>query len=152
MNYRVIQNFQFTTADKKIDVLKIGSILAPDLSSEEQYVFKKGTKEFLYDAQLIENNPEFFEAIDWRDDLLVEMKKCKMKTVAPMFKTVVNFLNNEILSKNTLIQNDYLSTLASACYQSYKKTGEVKFLEPLTVMGYEYNENDYWKKFTKKSD
>ena len=146
MNYKVIKDFQFTNAEKKIDVLKVGSILTMDPTSIEQYIFKKGNKEYLYDGDIIQNNPDFFEPVDWKNDLLVEIKRCKVKTPAVIFKAVTGYLDRYVFSKSILIPNEYKEILADSCFNRYQITGDKSYQSALKLLGYDNDQDKYWLK------
>ena len=71
IKHKVVKEFQYLSPDKKIFILKIGAIL-------EEYIYKVKTELIPIDKAIIDNNPEFFEVIDWKAKLLTFMRaeKC----------------------------------------------------------------------------
>jgi hypothetical protein len=91
IKHKVIKEFQYLSPDKKIFILKIGTIL-------EEYIYKVKTELIPIDREIIDNNPEFFEIIDWKSELLSYMKVNKLPTPAQLHKKMVPFIEEMILS------------------------------------------------------
>lgn len=91
IKHRVVKDFQYLSPDKKIFVLKTGTIL-------EEYTYKVKTELIPIDREIIENNPDFFVIIEWRDELLSYMKAQKLPTPAQLHKKIVPFVEEMILS------------------------------------------------------
>ena len=71
IKHKVIKEFQYLSPDKKIFILKVGTIL-------EEYNYRVKTEIIPIDKDIIDNNPEFFEVIDWKAELLSYMRSEKM--------------------------------------------------------------------------
>ena len=91
IKHKVIKEFQYLSPDKKIFILKSGTIL-------EEYIYKVKTELIPIDKEIIDNNPDFFEIIDWRAELLSYMKVNKLPTPAQLHKKMVPFIEEMILS------------------------------------------------------
>ncbi len=91
IKHRVVRDFQYLRPDKKIFVLKTGTIL-------DEYTYKVKTELIPIDKEIIDNNPDFFVIIEWKDELLSYMKVQKIPTPAQLHKKIVPFIEEMILS------------------------------------------------------
>lgn len=89
--HKLIQDFQFISDDKKIYVLKKGTIL-------EEYYYKYKEISLKIDKDIIDNNPLYFETIDWKTELLLHIKVSKLPTPAVLTKKLIPFIEDMILS------------------------------------------------------
>jgi chromosome segregation ATPase len=89
--HKLIQDFQFISADKKIFVLKSGTIL-------EEYNYKLKSEIIPIDKDIIDSNPLFFELIDWKSELMSYMKQNKMPQPAQLGKKLIPFIEEMVLS------------------------------------------------------
>jgi hypothetical protein len=96
IKHKVIKEFQYLSPDKKIFILKVGAIL-------EEYIYKVKTELIPIDKAIIDNNPEFFEVIDWKAELLTFMRAEKMPQPAQLGKKLIPFFEDMIMSS---IQHD----------------------------------------------
>jgi len=91
LKHKVVKEFQYLSADKKIFVLKAGTIL-------EEYKYKIKTDIIPIDKGIIDNNPEFFEVVDWKAELLAYIKANKLPTPAVLTKKLIPFFEDMVLS------------------------------------------------------
>lgn len=91
IKHKVIKEFQYLSPDKKIFILKIGTIL-------EEYNYRVKTEIIPIDKDIIDNNPEFFEVIDWKNELLSYMRAEKLPQPAQLGKKIIPFIEEMILS------------------------------------------------------
>jgi uncharacterized protein (DUF3084 family) len=91
LKHKVIKEFQYLSPDKKIFILKVGAIL-------EEYIYKVKTELIPIDKAIIDNNPEFFEVIDWKAELLTFMRAEKMPQPAQLGKKLIPFFEDMIMS------------------------------------------------------
>jgi len=91
IKHKVIKEFQFLSPDKKIFILKVGTIL-------EEYVYRVKTELIPIDKDIVDNNPDFFENIDWRSELMSYMKANKMPQPAQLGKKLIPFIEDMILA------------------------------------------------------
>ena len=101
IKHKVIKEFQYLSPDKKIFILKIGAIL-------EEYIYKVKTELIPIDRAIIDNNPEFFEVIDWKAELLTFMRAEKMPQPAQLGKKLIPFFEDMIMSS---IQHDNIPSI-----------------------------------------
>lgn len=95
IKHKVIKEFQFLSPDKKIFILKIGTIL-----QEYNYIVK--SEVIPIDKDIVDNNPEFFEVIDWKSELLTHMRTQKFPTPTQFHKKLVPFIEEMVLSSLNL--------------------------------------------------
>jgi DNA repair exonuclease SbcCD ATPase subunit len=91
IKHKVVKEFQYLSPEKKIFILKAGTIL-------EEYNYKVKTETIPIDKDIIDNNPEFFEIIDWKAELLTYIKTNKLPTPAVLTKKLVPFIEEMVLS------------------------------------------------------
>jgi hypothetical protein len=91
IKHKVIKEFQYLSPDKKIFILKVGTIL-------EEYNYRVKTEIIPIDKDIIDNNPEFFEVIDWKAELLSYMRAEKMPQPAQLGKKLIPFIEDMVLS------------------------------------------------------
>lgn len=91
IKHKVIKEFQYLSPDKKIFILKIGTIL-------EEYNYRVKTEIIPIDKDIVDNNPEFFEIIDWKNELLSYMRAEKLPQPAQLGKKIIPFIEEMILS------------------------------------------------------
>lgn len=97
LKYKVIKDFQFTNDDKKIISIKKNTII-------ENYMYIEKNVELYIDSEIIENNLEYFEEIDWKKDLLMFMKLNKISQPSIIHKKILPFV--ESLIKNDISNID----------------------------------------------
>ena len=103
IKHKVIKEFQYLLPDKKIFVLKAGTIL-----EEYNYTLKSDT--ILVDREIVDNNPEFFEVVDWKTELLSYMRVNKMPQPAQLGKKIIPFIEEMVISsmckESTMVVGD----------------------------------------------
>lgn len=98
--HKVIHDFQFTTQDKKIVILRSGTIL-------ENYVFISKDGDVLIDKDIVNNNPDFFQSIDWKMDLVRYLKTNKVPQPAIIGKKLIPFVEELISSSHRNQEPDF---------------------------------------------
>jgi hypothetical protein len=92
IKHKILKDFQLTTNDKKIVTLKAKTIII-----NYRYVTK--TEDILLEQDVINNNAEFFQLIDWKDDLTVFLKQNDILPALTMSKKISPFIE-EVLKNN----------------------------------------------------
>lgn len=92
--HKVIQDFQFISTDKRIFVLKTGTIL-------EDYVYKTKDSDIKIDEEIINSNTSYFQMIDWKIELLSFLKINKIPQPAVLSKKLIPFFEEILLSNTT---------------------------------------------------
>jgi chromosome segregation ATPase len=111
IKHKVVKEFQYLSPDKKIFILKIGAIL-------EEYIYKVKTELIPIDKAIIDNNPEFFEVIDWKAELLTFMRAEKMPQPAQLGKKLIPFFEDMIMSS---IQHDNVPSMDPALMKDVER-------------------------------
>ena len=85
IKHKLLNDFQYISPDKKIFVLKSGTIL-------EEYNYKVKSDIIPIDKDIVDNNPEFFEVVDWKAELMTFMKANKLPQPAQLGKKLIPFI------------------------------------------------------------
>ena len=91
IKHKVIKEFQYLSPDKKIFILKVGTIL-------QEYNYTVKSEIIPIDKVIIDNNPEFFEVVDWKAEMLAYMKVQKFPTPTQFHKKLIPFIEEMVLS------------------------------------------------------
>lgn len=91
IKHKVVKEFQYLSPDKKIFILKVGTIL-------QEYNYTVKSEIIPIDKDIIDNNPEFFEVVDWKSELLTHMRTNKFPTPTQFHKKLVPFIEEMVLS------------------------------------------------------
>jgi DNA repair exonuclease SbcCD ATPase subunit len=91
IKHKVVKEFQYLSPDKRIFVLKAGTIL-------EEYDYKLKADIIPIDKEIVDNNPEFFEVVDWKSELLSYMRANKLPQPAQLGKKLIPFIEEMIIS------------------------------------------------------
>ena len=91
IKHKLLNDFQYISPDKKIFVLKSGTIL-------EEYNYKVKSDIIPIDKDIVDNNPEFFEVLDWKAELMTFMKVNKLPQPAQLGKKLIPFIEEMVLS------------------------------------------------------
>ena len=89
--HKLINDFQYVSPEKKIFVLKSGTIL-------EEYNYTQKGETTPIDKDIVDNNPEFFTLVDWKSELLSYMRVNKLPQPAQLGKKLIPFIEEMILS------------------------------------------------------
>jgi len=100
LKHKVIKEFQFLTDDKKILILKINTVL-------EEYVYSQKDESIVIDKDIVDKNPEFFQEIDWRAELLSYLKTNKIPQSAVLSKKLFPFVE-DLLKNNSVIKEEVI--------------------------------------------
>ena len=145
MRYEVIKDFQYTNEKMQIMVLAENQII--DKYDDDCYIFKIRHKTYQVPAQIIENNPAFFRKVDWRQDLLAEMKKNKKSTTVAIHKQVVSYIEHEVLFEKEIIEQHTLIELLKLVREKYNVTADKFYLDLFDTIGWAFDEDRIWKKY-----
>lgn len=91
IKHKVIKEFQYLSPDKKIFILKLGTIL-------NEYVYNVKGEDIIMDKDIIDNNPEFFETVDWKSELHTFIKVNKLPSPKTLSNKLIPFMEDMILS------------------------------------------------------
>jgi len=100
IKHKVIQDFQLMLIDKTIFVLKSGSII-------EDYKFKSKNELIEVDQDIINANPQYFQIVDWKAELISYMRQNKFPTPSVLGKKLTPFIEEMfIISSEKPANND----------------------------------------------
>ena len=99
IKHKLIKEFQYLGDDKKIIVLKVGTIL-------EEYIYKLKTELIPIDKDIVDGNPDFFEKVEWKAELLSYLKVNKIPQPAVLSKKLYPFMEEFILSYEQPLVNN----------------------------------------------
>jgi hypothetical protein len=99
--HKVLKDFQFLTEDKKIIILKAKTII-------ENYTYKLKTGDITVSKEIINNNPDYFSFIDWKEDLQTYLKANKIAQPAVITKKLVPFVENLLDTNSKVITKEIL--------------------------------------------
>lgn len=91
IKHKLISDYQYTTPDKKIFMIKSGTII-------DEYVYRVKGESIIIDKEIVEANPQIFDPIDWKAELLSYMKVNKLPQPAQLGKKLIPFIEEMILS------------------------------------------------------
>lgn len=89
--HKLAKDFQFISADKKIFILKAGTIL-------EEYNYRTKSETIPIDKDIVDQNPDYFLTIDWKSEFLSHMKANKLPQPAQLAKKLIPFIEEMVLS------------------------------------------------------
>jgi|694.fasta_scaffold61579_2 hypothetical protein len=129
--HKVLQDFQFIQADKKIIILKAKTLLI-------DFTYQSKTDKVIIPEDIIANNPEYFQFIDWRMDFLSELKSLKVPQPTIVSKKLIPFVENllqdspsepEIVSSGDDITVNLSNQIANLTQELNIKNKEIESLK-----------------------
>lgn len=87
IKHKILKDFQYVAPDKKITILKSGSVI-------EEFIYRTKAETILLDRDVVNSNSEYFQPIDWKQDLLAFMKQTKVPQPAVIGKKIIPFLED----------------------------------------------------------
>lgn len=91
IKHKLLSDYQYLTPDKKIFILKAGTII-------NNYIYSIKDESIPIDKDIIDNNPDFFEVVDYKYELLAYLKSNKISQPAQMHKKLLPFIEEMILT------------------------------------------------------
>lgn len=91
IKHKLLSDFQYISPDKKIFIIKAGTVL-------EAYNYKLKSDIIPIDKEIVDANPEIFNIIDWKAELLTYIKTNKLPTPAVLTKKLIPFIEEIVLS------------------------------------------------------
>ena len=85
IKHKLLSDYQYITPDKKIFLIKSGTII-------EEYQYKLKGENIPIDRDIVEANPQLFDNIDWKAEMLSYMKTQKFPTPSQFHKKLVPFI------------------------------------------------------------
>lgn len=90
VKHKIVSDYQFVTTDKKIITIKSGTII-------EDFIFKTKSESIKIDRDIIDNNPQYFQVIDWKFELLTYLKQNKIPQPAVLSKKLIPFIEETFI-------------------------------------------------------
>jgi hypothetical protein len=141
--YILIKDFQYTNQEKQIMTLSVGTKL--EVETNGFFHFKLKGKEYRVEKVIVVNNPEFFKKVDFLSLLIDLLKREKKKTAPKLAESIEQLVLDEVLADNTLVNPNTEMIMVKACYKMYVSTKNEEYLEPLTELGYYWDEKGVYK-------
>lgn len=94
IKHKLLSDFQYISPDKKIFIIKTGTIL-------EEYNYKLKSDIIPIDKEIVDANPEIFNIVDWKAELLTYIKTNKLPTPAVLTKKLIPFIEEIVLSNTS---------------------------------------------------
>lgn len=98
IKHKLLSDFQYISPDKKIFIIKTGTIL-------EEYNYKLKSDIIPIDKEIVDANPEIFNIVDWKAELLTYIKTNKLPTPAVLTKKLIPFIEEIVLSNTSQIKS-----------------------------------------------
>jgi len=99
--HKVLKDFQLLTDDKKIVILKAKTVI-------ENFTYKLKTGDVIVSKEIINNNPDYFSFVDWKEDLQTYLKTNKIAQPAVITKKLVPFVENLLETNSKVITKEVL--------------------------------------------
>jgi hypothetical protein len=90
IKHKIIKDFSYISADKKITLLKSGTMI-------EDFIYRTKVESILLDRDVVNSNPDYFQVIDWKQDLLAHMKQNKVPQPAIIAKKIFPYLEEMLI-------------------------------------------------------
>lgn len=100
VKHKLLSDYQYTSIDKKIFQIKTGTII-------EDYRLKG--ENLLLDKEVIDANPQLFQLIDWKIELLSYLKANKIPQPSQVSKKMLPFIEDVLLSNMSDVTVDNTS-------------------------------------------
>jgi DNA repair exonuclease SbcCD ATPase subunit len=91
IKHKLLSDYQFLSSEKKIFLIKSGTII-------EEYIYKVKNESISIDKEIVDANPEIFQVIDWKAEMLSYMKIQKFPTPSQFHKKLIPFIEEMVLS------------------------------------------------------
>lgn len=120
--HKLLNDFQYISPDKKIFILKAGTIL-------EEYNHKIKNEIIPIDKEIVDNNPEFFQVLDWKSELLTFMRLNKLPQPAQLGKKLIPFIEEMVLSSvepKPVLDNSKIIEVESRETEIFKREQEIE--------------------------
>lgn len=91
IKHKLLSDYQFLSSEKKIFLIKSGTII-------EEYLYRVKNENISIDKEIVDANPEIFQIVDWKSELLTHMKAQKFPTPSQFHKKLVPFIEEMVLS------------------------------------------------------
>lgn len=151
--YKILKDFQLTTDDKKIVILKAKSYLI-------DYKYINKDINITMDPIVVENNPDYFQFIDFKTDFVIFLKTNKIAQPSIVAKKILPYIEENFKTADTpsnsmkevIILEQELAATKTELVKSHKEIGEMQSKFDLAISKNDDVKNDDVKKYTKEVD
>jgi len=100
IKHKVLKDFQLLMPDKKIIILKSGAIL-------EEYFYKTKDESIQIDSDVINSNGDYFQIIDWKQELISRMRQNKVPQPSILAKKIIPLIEEMFVISSDRPSNDF---------------------------------------------
>jgi hypothetical protein len=144
IKHKLLSDFQYISPDKKIFIIKAGTVL-------EAYNYKLKSDIIPIDREIVDANPEIFNIVDWKAELLTYIKVNKLPTPAVLTKKLIPFIEEIVLSNTSkssqpVIDESKIKELETKEFDLNNRDRRIKDLEDeinIRLKRVEKRENEY---------
>ena len=144
IKHKLLSDFQYISPDKKIFIIKAGTVL-------EAYNYKLKSDIIPIDKEIVDANPEIFNIVDWKAELLTYIKINKLPTPAVLTKKLIPFIEEIVLSNTSkstqpVIDESKIKELETKEFDLNSRDRRIKDLEDeinIRLKRVEKRENEY---------
>ena len=144
IKHKLLSDFQYISPDKKIFIIKAGTVL-------EAYNYKLKSDIIPIDREIVDANPEIFNIVDWKAELLTYIKINKLPTPAVLTKKLIPFIEEIVLSNTSkssqpVIDESKIKELETKEFDLNSRDRRIKDLEDeidIRLKRVEKRENEY---------
>ena len=153
IKHKLLSDYQLITTENKIVLIKSGTII-------ENYTYE-GIE---IDKSIIDSNTNYFEIMNWKNELIIFMKKSKIPQPAVLSKKLIPFIDDMILgaipepTSGVAVDEEYVKELEQKEYELGRKEGRLADIEEdieIRLSRIKKREDDYkddLKKLDKRED
>lgn len=134
--YILTKPYQFTTSDSVIVTLDKGLKITE--TDGDNYIVLLKKKQYKIPRGIVEKNPDFFEKVDFKTQLIDFLKKQnKNSPYSKKADGILQFFEDTYVQDNELIPYDTAKKMLEACVEMYKKTNSEQWLQPISDLGWD---------------
>lgn len=102
IKHKILKDFQYLSEDKKIIILKSGSII-------ENYVYRTKSDTLILNMDIVNSNGDYFQILDWKAELISYLKQNKIAGPSVLAKKLSPFIEDMFIIGSTKpsVSNDY---------------------------------------------
>lgn len=153
IKHKLLSDYQLITTENKIVLIKSGTII-------ENYTYE-GIE---IDKSIIDSNTNYFEIMNWKNELTIFMKKSKIPQPAVLSKKLIPFIDDMILgaipepTSGVAVDEEYVKELEQKEYELGRKESRLADIEEdieIRLSRIKKREDDYkddLKKLDKRED
>jgi hypothetical protein len=98
--FKLLSDYQYVSSEKRIFLIKAGTII-------EDYAFKTKGVDIKIDKEIVDVNPQLFQLLDWKTELLSHLKVSKIAQPSQVSKKLIPFIEDILLSTSNSSDDKY---------------------------------------------